>query len=505
MALNDTPCVGKSKRERMSSKKKKLFQTVPHPVEGAHHPQNVGLFRTYAPLPGVVGEGTEPILVNDQTIGAFGNYNLTNNPLTTLFEEGIGFPGYPYLSQLSLRGEYRLIVETRAEEATREWIELTPPKESSFDKIEQINAELRRLDVQGLLRKMLCTEGYFGLAHLYIDLETARQDEEEKAAPLYLSSKKIKKGELKGFRLINPNWVTPVAYNAQDPLSDDFYKPSLWWVLGQQIHQSRLLTLVTQPVPDLLKPAYNFGGIPFAFMCKPYVDNWLRTRQSVSDLIKSFSTMVLKTDLSQLLSPGCEELSKRAELMAAYRDNRGLQIVDKETEDLINVSVSLNGLDKLQAQSQEHMAAIAGIPLVKLLGITPSGLNASSDGEIRCFYDKISALQEAHLKPILSKILELIQLHLFSETEPTLDFYFSSLWQLDGVEQSKIRVNQSQTLGKLVQSRILSPDEARKSLTNPAHAPLLYGVDPPANARSKRSSSPSTQKKSSRSASQKTS
>ncbi len=94
--------------------------------------------------------------------------------------------------------------------------------------------------------------------------------------------------------------------------------------------------------------------------------------------------------------------------MAAYRDNRGLQIVDKETEELNNVSTLLTGLSKLQAQSQEHIAAISGIPLVKLLRITPSGLNASSEGEIRSFYDKIEAFQEDVIRQPIQKILEII-------------------------------------------------------------------------------------------------
>lgn len=156
--------------------------------------------------------------------------------------------------------------------------------------------------------------------------------------------------------------------------------------------------------------------------------------------------MVLKTDLSQLLNPGCEELSKRAELMAAYRDNRGLQIVDKDSEDLANVATPLSGLDKLQAQSQEHLASISGIPLVKLLGITPSGLNASSDGEIRCFYDKISALQQSILREPIQIILKIVQLHLFGAIDENIIFEFNSLWQLDEVEQSKVDMNTAKIL-----------------------------------------------------------
>ena len=41
------------------------------------------------------------------------------------------------------------------------------------------------------------------------------------------------------------------------------------------------------------------------------------------------------------------------------------------------------------------MAAISRIPLVKLLGIQPAGLNASSEGELIAFEDWIASFQRS--------------------------------------------------------------------------------------------------------------
>lgn len=45
----------------------------------------------------------------------------TNATLSQMASEGIGFPGYPYLSALALRGEYQNIVGTRTKEFFRKW------------------------------------------------------------------------------------------------------------------------------------------------------------------------------------------------------------------------------------------------------------------------------------------------------------------------------------------------------------------------------------------------
>lgn len=54
---------------------------------------------------------------------------------------------------------------------------------------------------------------------------------------------------------------------------------------------------MSHDVLDILKPTYNFGGLSLAQMTKPYVDNWLRTRQSVSDQINAFSVVALSTNM----------------------------------------------------------------------------------------------------------------------------------------------------------------------------------------------------------------
>ena len=132
-------------------------------------------------------------------------------------------------------------------------------------------------------------------------------------------------------------WITPTGYNALDPTAPDFYRPNRWWMLGTEVHASRLMTIITRNVPDMLKPAFNFSGISMSQLAQPYVENWLRTRQSVSDLINNFSITALATGMDQVLQGGdddtidaANEVLKRAELFTLMRSNKGLMLLDKE-------------------------------------------------------------------------------------------------------------------------------------------------------------------------------
>jgi len=384
-----------------------------------------------------------------------------------------GFPGYPYLAQLAQLPEYRKITCTIAEEMTRKWIKLRVVGEGDkTDKLEKLEAALTRHHVRDAFRKMAEHDGFFGRGQIYIDVRkpsgvAASEDDVELQTPLVLSKNKIGKGSLSGFRVVEPMWTYPGLYNSTNPLAKDYYKPSTWYVMGKTVHDSRFVMMISRPVPDMLKAAYSFGGISMSQLARPYVDNWLRTRDSVSDLVHSFSINGLATDLQMLLAPdltGTGDILKRVQLFNQLRDNRGLMVLNKETEEFFQLNTPMSGLNELQAQAQEQMASVSSIPLVKLLGITPAGLNSNSDGEIRVFYDDIHAKQENMFRDPLKRVLDVIQLDEFGEIDSDITFEFEPLFQLSSLEMSTQRKAEADTDVELIEAGVIDATEARARL-----------------------------------------
>jgi len=262
-------------------------------------------------------------------------------------------------------------------------------------------------------------------------------------------------------------WTYPGAYQATDPLQKDYYEPQKWFVMGKTVHVSRFAMFISRPLPDMLKPAYNFGGLSLSQIAEPYVNNWLRTRNSVGDLVHSFSLSILATDMSSILQGGDgQALFSRADLFNRVRDNRGLMLIDREGEEIDQINTPLSGLHELQAQAQEQMSSVSSIPLVKLLGITPSGLNASSDGEIRVFYDHVHSQQEAIFREPLTKTLEILQLHEFGEIDPNITFDFVPLQELGEQEKADVEKTKADTHNAYVGMGAIAPEEVRQAVAN---------------------------------------
>lgn len=383
---------------------------------------------------------------------------------------GDGFAGYPALAMLTQRPEYRMLSEKTAQAMCRKWIEFTSEgaADDKADTIKVIEDALEEYKVRDHFRTAATYDGFFGRCQLFVDLGEIEGDELE--MPLFMDKAKVGRDKLRRFKIVEPMFTYPSDYSATNPLSENYYAPRQWYVMGQKVHASRLLTFVSRPVPDILKPSYNFGGLSMSQLAKPYVDNWLKTRTSVSRLISNFSTTALKTNMTTMLLGGegsegeGDDLISRAQLFTGMRDNQGLMLLDNDSEDLVQLNVPLGTLDALQAQSQEHMASVSSTPVAILMGITPTGLNASADGEIRIFYDHVLTQQELIFSDNLRKVIDIIQLSKLGAIDPDIKFRFVPLWQQTESELAVNRKSDAETANVYVTMGAMSPDEVRDKL-----------------------------------------
>jgi phage-related protein (TIGR01555 family) len=397
-------------------------------------------------------------IASDNALGSM--FGFLNTPGSGFC--GLGFPGYPYLAELAQRSEYRAPIEAIANELTREWIKLTGGDETKRDRLDELMIEF---GVREKFRLAAIHDGTFGRGQIYVNIK-GQDGPNRRRQPLKVDPATIKVGSLVGFQNIEPMWTTPYAYNTSDPTLPDFYRPDRWYIMGKETSADRLLTFISRPVPDMLKPSYNFGGLSLPQLIEPYVIRWLKVVDGVSRIITSFSVTYLATDMQATLTDAgaADTLAQRARIFNMTRDNRGVAFYNKDTEELGQINTPLSGLSELQAQAQEHMAAPTHVPLVFLTGITPGGLNASSEGEIKVFYNWIAGEQENLFDCHLRTVLQILQLHEWGQIDEEITFEWVPLDSPTDKESSEIRKSDSDAAVGLVAGGIISPDEAREAL-----------------------------------------
>lgn len=363
--------------------------------------------------------------------------SMLSHSIEALQDEGIpSFPGYAFLCGLTQNGLIRSGVEMRAKEMTRKWGTLTATGEAD-ERIETLTRELERFKIQDLFRRIAEQCGFLGGCLLYIDFDETLGDT---ATPVPLDAKSIQKGYVKGFKIIDP-WVCyPGIYNSTNPLADDYFKPSVWYVQGVPVSSTRIIRFAENELPDMIKPAYNFFGLSLSQKVLDAVAHFTRNRESASKLLEKVSLVVLKTNMENILSGSTDaDLSARLSYFAQNRDFNGVAAIDKESEDLVIFNNTLSGIVDIVRQSMEYVAAMFNEPATKLWGISPAGMNATGESDMKNHYDNIASLQEQLFRPGLEKVLQLLQLNSFGDIDSNIKFQFKPL--SDEADRSLAEVN----------------------------------------------------------------
>lgn len=351
--------------------------------------------------------------------------NMLAHSLELLSAEGVPqFPGYAALCGLTQNGLIRSGVEMRAKEMTRKWGELNATEEQN-ERIDDIGRDLEKYKVRQIFRDIACECGFLGGCLLFIDTGA---DVEELVNPLPLTSQTFTKGSLRGFKIVDPWVVYPGVYNSTNPLADDYFKPKVWYVQGIPVSSTRLIRFTENELPDMIKPAYNFFGLSLSQKVLDAVSHFTRNRESASKLLEKISLVVLKTDMSNILSGQADKYLKyRMEYFTQNWDFRGVAAIDKETEDLSIFNNGLAGVVDIVRQSMEYVAAMFNEPATKLWGISPAGMNATGESDMKNHYDNIAALQEQIFRPGLERIIQLLQMNRYGNIDPSITFTFTPL------------------------------------------------------------------------------
>ena len=121
--------------------------------------------------------------------------------------------------------------------------------------------------------------------------------------------------------------------------------------------------------------------------------------------------------------------------------------------------------------------SIGRVPAVKYTGLSPQGMNASNEGEIRAFYDTIRAMQTSLFKPGLTTTVDVAQLSLWGKRNEKIKWDFEELWEETSKERSDRQKAEGERDQIYVDLGVLAPEEVRQRVIDDPQLP--YGdLDP---------------------------
>lgn len=219
----------------------------------------------------------------------------------------------------------------------------------------------------------------------------------------------VKPGQYEGIVQIDPYWLVPEMdmSNAADPAAANFYMPEFYRIGGVRYHRSHFAIFIPSPVPDVLKPQYQYGGVSVPQRIVERVYAAERTANEAPQLAMSKRLDVLKTSLSAVMG-NSEGFVQSLRQFAFYRDNFGTKVVDTE-DDYQRLDTALTDLDVTIMTQYQLVAAAANVPATKLLGTTPKGFNSSGEYEESSYHEELETIQKNDLTPLVERHIALLR------------------------------------------------------------------------------------------------
>lgn len=258
----------------------------------------------------------------------------------------------------------------------------------------------RRFRIRQQLTEFVRMGRTFGIRIAMFKVESTDKEYYEK--PFNLDG--VTKGSYKGIVQVDPYWTAPMLDGAaaSQPDTLHFYEPTWWLINGRKVHRSHLCIYLHDPVPDILKPQYLYGGVPLPQQIMERIYAAERTANEAPELAMTKRTNVWLTDMGKVMADS-QDAVNRLNVWAQFRNNYGVKLGDKEDDEFNQFDTSLADFDALIMTQYQLVAAVAGVPSTKLLGTSPKGFGASGEYEESSYHEMLESIQEDALTPFLER------------------------------------------------------------------------------------------------------
>lgn len=357
----------------------------------------------------------------------------------------------------------RRIVDVPAEEITRQWLHI------DGDDGEAIQDVFEEIGLQAAITNGMRWARLYGgaIGVLIVD------DGQTLEAPLNINAIRAVE-KLRVYDRHQVSWTT--ADLVQDPASKGFGEPEIYTITpystGQnfRVHHSRVVKFSGDPLPPRMHAQNQWWDASCLQGVVAYIRRWGESHGYSANIMRDFIQAVLSVNgLNDMLAMDQDNLiKKRLEILDMSRSILNTMLIDADSEGYEKKASTITGLPELMDRFAEAVSGVTGIPLTKLFGRSPGGLNATGDADIRNYYDGLKSQQTQRLSPIIERITRLVYLSKNGPTrgrEPeSWSICWHPLWQMTDKEIADLRKTVAETDKMyVVDMAALDSREVRKS------------------------------------------
>ncbi|WP_448952142.1 DUF1073 domain-containing protein [Labrys neptuniae] len=298
-------------------------------------------------------------------------------------------------------------------------------------------------------------------------------DGQDNSSPLRLEA--IGRDQFKGLLVLDRWMVTPSLSDVVQELGPHLGKPKFYEITvdapalhRQKIHYSRVVRFEGVDLPYWQRIAENGWGLSVVERLYDRLTAFDSTSAGAAQLTyKAHLRTVKVKNLRTILAAGGEAekaLMRQFEMIRLMQSNEGLTLLDADDEFQTH-QYSFTGLSDVMLQFGQQISGALRIPLVRLFGQSPAGLNSTGDSDLRTYYDGIHTEQERRERDPIQTIAQLTFRSKFGSAPPEgFDFKFNPLWQLSDTDKATVTTGVTNAIVTATAEGIIKRATALKEL-----------------------------------------
>lgn len=394
--------------------------------------------------------------------GTLAVMNGTDYPLTRLSEN------YALLTSL-YRSNWIVqnIVQLVPQDIMKKWFTLKTAADNEY--IDQFERVVRKTHLRAKMTDGMCWGRLYGGA---IGLILIR-GQDDLSQPLDIET--ILPGTFQGVHILD-RWsgVFPQGSIVEDPDDPDFGLPEYYTVRGANeefianVHHSRVVRFIGRVLPwqEAVTELY-WGESEIESIFEEVVrrDN---VAANIAELTFRANVEYREVEgLDQLLGIGNKEMQRRfwnmMQAQAIMRSNQGISLINKG--DAVHTEqYTFAGLADVYDRVMMDVSGASRIPVTKLFGRSPAGMNSTGESDLINYYDYIDGIRENTFRPVLEKLLPIICMSCWGMVPDDLDIDFPPMQTPDEEKNATIAEKKAGTIISAFNANLIDKETADKEL-----------------------------------------
>lgn len=339
-------------------------------------------------------------------------------------------------------------VDLVADDMTREGIELR--SEIDPDDSELLEETAAELDIWGQFNAGIKWGRLYG-GCIVVPLI----DGQDPSTPLIVD--RVGKGAFKGLLVLDRWSVEPSLEDLVAVPGPFLGQPKYYTVTsdapgyrGQRIHYTRAWRFIGIELPYWQKVMENLWGISVIERLYDRMIAFDSATTGAAQLVyKSYLRTLKLPKFREAVAAGGDMLKgifAQVAFMRRFQSIEGVTVIDGADEFQLDGATSFAGISDALLQFAQQIAGALQIPLVRLMGQSPAGLNSTGDSDLRTYYDGIKKQQERMLRMPVRTVYELMAKSIGVDLSKGFSFKFVSLWQLDEKGKAEVAKTTAETV-----------------------------------------------------------